>query len=478
MSTAKSSGTTLRHSRLTDFATTWSIGVVERLSLEICLAMLVAVAAMLMATVWAMAIPFNHAPDEVDHFQLSTYVAEHASLPIYDVSPGIRHTTCFSRQGPCVGSYASAPPGAVLLSALPMALQHKLTGEPYGGLLLAARVTSALCIGVYVSFLYLISRALVADTFTRLTGVAIGAFIPQVTFIGSYTNDDAFSLAAGSMVLYASVTLLRGGLTLRKGALVGLSVGLLALSKLNYYPLFVVFSLAAVARLALEVRQGRARRYLGSLGLAMGVVAVGSGWWYVRGFVLYGDPFGTATLYRNFYRVAPAYRLHTLMGQGMSFPDMLREMPWVSWSFESFWGRFDYMSLLLPDAIYGVLAVFCTVCLAGLCMAGGWYVLSHRGVAASDREQALVWLVAVGVVLSTIVLSAWTSYTNDFQAQGRYLFPALVPMVLLLSIGLHAWSTQRGYRVGALSVMTMAMLALNIYSLVGVIVPTYHHWIR
>ena len=59
------------------------------------------------------------------------------------------------------------------------------------------------------------------------------------------------------------------------------------------------------------------------------------------------------------------------------------------------------------------------------------------------------------------------------QFQGRYLFPALVPVGLAFTIGLRQWTTllPRGWRDGALAVPYIGLAALDIIALFRMILP-------
>jgi len=427
---------------------------------------------------WALIVPYHHAPDEAAHFNMAWFIAVHNQLPIYDQSPDIHHTTCDTDAGPCYGSYASLPPGGPLLGAALMKLQHALTGQSYDDLIFPVRLASALCIGVYVLFLYLISRALLQDRFVRLSAVMIGAFIPQVTFLGGYANDDAIGLAAGAILLYLTIALLRDGLQRRTALLTGVSLGVLALAKVNYYSVLLPFGLCALARLGREWRAGRAKRFLGLLTLASVVGAAICGWWFVRSHRLYDDPIGVSVFYRSFYAAAPGYKAYTIAGQGGTILSMLRNpaTPWWQKSFVSFWGLFDHMNVLLAPEIYGWIFMGMIVSLLGLLPAGFTCVASRRGGPRDGHWRVQIWLALAGLIAVATFQSLWTSLTHAFQPQGRYLYPGLIPIVLFLAVGVHGWSSRRGYRALAFGCVALAMLCLNVHALMFVIVPTYYNW--
>lgn len=427
--------------------------------------------ALLTAALWAVLLPFNHAPDEADHLQLATYIAEHAALPVYDVSPGIRHTSCAGPAGPCVGSYGSLPPAAPLLSAALMALAHAATGTPYQQLLLPARLGSVLAYAVFAILLAAIATTVFRDRRVAWTAALLGSFIPQVVFVGAYVDDDAFGMAAAAGLIYCAVLLLDRSRGWWFAVLAGVAAGLVVLAKLTSWVVLPAFAAAAAFRLIQDARAGRGRiSALMSLA-TLAVALVVSGWWLARNWLLYRDFSGSAVIFRAFERAAPAYQAHSLAGQGHSFFYLLHHTDWILGSYLSFWGYFDYLSLRMPAGAYIATIAVCFVAVLGAA------VRLVEAVRPDRRLEPVDWRVLAllaGVAMVAILLSAWTSYTNDYQAQGRYLFAALAPAALLIAGGLHSWSQRLAYRSALLGIACVAAPLFAAYALVFVIVPAYY----
>src|SRR6266511_4243592 len=94
--------------------------------------------------------------------------------------------------------------------------------------------------------------------------------------------------------------------------------------------------------------------------------------------------------------------------------------------FVSFWGQFGWMSLPLVGGLPWESALW-LLCIGGLAGALAW------------RRRAVVLLllmIVAGVLLP--LLNAYTAPRNQVIQQGRYLFPALTPIALLLALG---WRT-------------------------------------
>jgi hypothetical protein len=83
---------------------------------------------------------------------------------------------------------------------------------------------------------------------------------------------------------------------------------------------------------------------------------------------------------------------------------------------------------------------------------------------------------AVGVLLlaaASVAVAMWQySLTALGTDQGRLLYPAVAPLVLLWVLGLWAWLPMRWERWGAAG-LVLASVALGLYGLWGVIVPAF-----
>jgi len=446
---------------------------VVALNAEAVLAAVVIVASTFVALLWAAIIPYNEAPDEFIHFSEARFITEHNRFPVFDQEPDFIHTTCSSPAGLCSTSYAAYPGLNYAISAGFMKLQHAFTGEPYADLHFAARLTSVFSIGLYVFFLWKTAQLLLGHRLARVTALMMGAFIPQVTFIGSYVNADAFSLAASAAVIYLSVRLLRDGYSRWMALYCGVALGFLALTRANYYPLFGLFGVAwAFAAFRAWRDDATVRRVLFSSVATVAIAAAVGGWWYIRNIQLYGDPLGLDTLREAFDALAPLRQ--SPAEQGFTFTSLLFDDPaWGKFTFRSFWGVFGWMSVFLNSRIYVLIEALLVAAAAGLVIAAH-KALTEHGRKVWQWGTSWAWLMLVLLVPVAILFSAWTSLYNDFQPQGRYLYSALIPVVLLTSHGLHSLWENGVYRQTVTLFVGGGMILLNLYSLIFVLVPIYY----
>lgn len=114
---------------------------------------------------------------------------------------------------------------------------------------------------------------------------------------------------------------------------------------------------------------------------------------------------------------------------------LVRYALYVPLTFAGFWANFGWLQRPLPASAYGVPAVLGLVAALGL-------VRLLRGQGAGGQIKGLVgpWLLALLLIMiqtfAPILGRAW-------QPQGRYLFPALVPIVGLGVVGIGQWTALR-----------------------------------
>lgn len=445
-------------------------------------AVIVSIIATCVSLVWGWCIPFDGAPDERTHFSLALYIATHHSLPILDQSPGFVHTFCVAAG--CIDTYATSAPGAAIVSAAALVFQHLLTGLPYDPspfstvgmhlsripdpFVFAARLPSALFVGIYVLFLAATVRLASNNCSVRRTALILGAFIPQVTFVGAYVNDDSFGLAAGAAVVYTALRIVRHGLRPHTAILGGLSVGALLLAKINYDVLLFPVVVALLLRLAEEHKRSTAWRFLVLSAILWCVAFAIGGWWLFRNALLYGDPTGLHAMMQAFDRIRPGYsHTHSFAAHGYTLVTLFLETNWARLTFKSFWGVFGYMGIYLPSLLYRLFA--------GLLLLGGGGLMLRMLRCCRDRtatwdEVLLGTSFSIAMVL-VILLSAWASLTKDYEPQGRYLFSALVPLALGLAIGIHAWRVPGPIRACIVPTLAVTMAGVNIFALWFVLVP-------
>ena len=419
-----------------------------------------------LAAVYGWVNPIFEAPDELQHFYYVRHIAQTGTLAVQDP----RQVALYRQEG-------SQPPlyyllGAALTSwidtrdadqqvrenphvalGVPQAFANKnavihteAERFPFQGVPLAVhllRLLSTALGALTVWATYLLGR----EVFPKrprlaLLAATFNAFLPQFLFLSAAVSNDVIVAATVAWTMIVLARGLRLGFDWRRAILLGVLLGLAALSKLGGLSaaLLVLAGLAwwwrrrtATAHGSAEQEAPRIQRRPSAaqvFAVVAAVAAIVGGWWYARNVVLYGDPFGLRTML-------------DVVGRREEFgpSDFLFEMEGLRLSF---WGLFGWFNVLMARwmyAFYDILAVI------GV---GGWLVWGWRGIRArrtggQGAEKIgqtelllglLLWLLIVGLALVRWTWSATGS-------QGRLLFAALPAICLLWAGGLGAWMPRR-----------------------------------
>jgi 4-amino-4-deoxy-L-arabinose transferase-like glycosyltransferase len=153
-------------------------------------------------------------------------------------------------------------------------------------------------------------------------------------------------------------------------------------------------------------------------------------------------------------------------------------------TFISFWGQFGWMALPLRGWTLAVVSTLSLLALTGLLL--GWLgrkgesSAGRRDGAGNDRFPAPAALPAAVLLLTFLLaLGLYLWYNLTFvQHQGRYLYPALIPIAIGFVSGLAFWlrplrarQTAAGYLL-PLGLASL-LLPLALYSLFRIIVPLF-----
>jgi hypothetical protein len=128
-------------------------------------------------------------------------------------------------------------------------------------------------------------------------------------------------------------------------------------------------------------------------------------------------------------------------------------------TFRSFWGQFGWMAAPMDPRVYLALGLLLLTALTGL---------AARAVRLSAGQRRALGLLVLAVLL---IFVAYLGYNiNLVQFQGRYLFPGLIPLGLLFTLGLQAaFAPQRRWWLAAelalalLAVLVVSALAGDLY---------------
>ncbi|HET6446264.1 MAG TPA: glycosyltransferase family 39 protein [candidate division Zixibacteria bacterium] len=438
------------------------------------IAVLIVVLSGLLSALYSVVTPMWEAPDEIGHFLFARELTTSKRLPVQEIGDlGEAH------QPPLYYALAallslpvdqSINVGALRLNPnfiwsggdqVNISLHHTDETFPYQGQALGmhlARLASSLMGMVTVALTIAIAWLVFPkQPWIGLIAAALIAFNPQFLFIHGSVNNDALLVMASTGIIWQTLRTEKRPQVLGQWLLLGLWIAVGLLAKLGGVSIAVV----CILYLAWIGIRGGSYRQLAKGILAAGVVVVVlAGWWFVRNQILYGDPLGWSVYNEVFaanFRDTP-----------LTWSDV-REFLRVQ--YRSFWGVFGWMTVFAPGWFYVFTGLLTLTGIAGIVLSfisGKWRQLGSR--------QKRTFILLVGLVLVQELFIFWSiNRFNETWYQGRYLFPAIAAIAILLAYGLETLISTLSHRkqLGARAVLLASMMGLAIYMAFGIIKPAY-----
>ena len=308
-------------------------------------------------------------------------------------------------------------------------------------LLIAARFTSVLSYTGIVYYAIKIGKKKFSNK-TKWIFVFIMTLTPQVVFLGSYVNLDAFALFTVMMIIDVWLDCMSHDWDRQCCVKLGLATGLCLISYKFAYSYLVGSVLLYCLWYGKNKKKISFSRFLCHGFLIIGVAFLISGWYFIRNAILYDGDFlslNSARPYAEQYAL-PEYRPSTKMTmakQGYSVLGMLRSTNWLRSTLFSFVSVLGGMNLFAHTWVYaGFLLIFSVGMISGVAFA------FPRKKADWSSEKTFLLLSMLVSASITIAISVYYSWSYDFQPQGRYIIYAL-PFVAFLSTDGYAAITER-----------------------------------
>ncbi len=356
----------------------------------------------------------------------------------------------------------------------------------FSGQLRPMRFFSVLIGALSLVVVYLVASSIFANReWMVLAATAFVAFLPQHVAMLAAVNNDSLAELIIALIMLLLIRLIisetkqgedleassRGARRPAFYIALGLILGLGLLTKATVY---VTIPLVAVVLMWIGRRDGSGiwRLLLWVFGPAL---LLGGIWWF-RNILVYGgiDVLGLAAHNRVVVgqpRTAEWIAERGLDGAAAAF---------VRTTFQSFWGQFGWMGVVMPDWVYLSLAGFTVLTIGGLAW---WWLdkarkIDKAGMWPGEMTRTggqMVWTIMTG--LFGLSLASYLAYNTTFiQHQGRYLFPALIPLSAGVTI---AWAhiirpiLGRGSNAGYLlpTGLALALIGLDLLALFRFIVP-------
>lgn len=408
--------------------------------LEIILVGLLLLAYLFMGTLFVTRTPAWQSPDEPAHYNYVRQLAE-GRLPV--IAPGdwdqaYLSEVVSSRFDPAYDlleiTYEDWQPPLYYGLQAPV---FRLTN----GSLTAMRMLSVILGAGVVMLAYLIARRVFGGRiWPALAAAVFVAFLPQHLAMLSSVNNDSLAELLIATILLVLV------LPWPDNPPPGRSIGLGLLIGAGFLTKGTVYLMAPVAGVFIMRRYWTRRRPMArALVFVMLPALLIGGLWWTRNAVIYDD---LDLLARNAHDAV-------VVGQPRTIEWLADYGLWgtidrfIGTTFNSFWGQFGWMAAPLPTWMFRLLGILTILAMAGLALlalrgrrpAKGEQLPAVEGPSPRVSTPSSLHLHVLVLGLSFLLtLGLHIVYNLTFvQHQGRYLFPALIPIAIGFSAGLGYW---------------------------------------
>ena len=404
-------------------------------------ALAVFVVALLYYSLAASHLPLGAGPDAQANYAATAFYSHHHRLAVF---PDDEHDPYLHYSG-----YGTTrllrPPLSFLTAAfvspyIPIGKKIERTTVGSHEWHIASRWGSVLLCSLAVAWIFLGFHWYFANPWYALFASALVGLLPQFTFIAAHLNDDSSAIFSSSMLFAALVLVFRHKLNPLTVLLLGLSIGLVFISKLSAWIL-----LPAAILVILTFLRFSKRRWLPYLAVFSFAVVLGGGWWPLFNIANYGidDPFARKINREvaSQHRTMPANQGQGFISQGIGLQQLIlkNHKNFVGASMKSTIGNLDWLKIQLGPLQYGL---YVCVFLLGLA-----YFLTRAlfvslrawtgTLASDDRRQFLFESILCFAIVFQVFVYSWRNVYEDIQVQGKYLLPALFPMLVLSLSGIR-----------------------------------------
>lgn len=431
---------------------------------------LIILAYLALGTAYAFNTPKWEVPDEPAHYNYVKYLAETYRFPVlqmgdypHDYLEEIKAAK-FPDHMPInsIRYESHQPPLYYLLAAL--------LYKPTSTLSLDQQVIALRLFSVLLgSLLLLVTCLIVKEIFPAhevlaLSATAFVAFVPMHIAMSAAINNDTLAELILSLLILLALKRLKDAVAPRSYVVLGgILLGLGLLTKTTVYLTLLLLAMAEFGRWRLKGTHNN-KSPLFPLVSLFSLSFLLSFWWFLRNALTYGnfDIFGWG---RHDSIVVGQPRTAEWVAR---YGRMKVVKDFFLVSFKSFWAQFGWMGILVDERIYLMLFLLCAVAGLGLLLFA-LKTLANRS-SLSPHQRWSLGLLALALLL-TFASHAW--YNLKFvQYQGRYLFPAIVPIGLFFAIGLRELMAEEHERL-LLALLFLGLLALAIISLTSFIIPYF-----
>ena len=447
-----------------------------------------------LASIYSVVNPLFESPDEVWHYEYVRWLVEGEGLPVpEDVGHAPWHQE--GSQPPLYYIAAAALTFWIPTDNAPEVIRynpHAAIGQPdavgnknmmlhgdadawpWRGVALAAHIArffSILIGAVTVAATYATSRVIFPERENAaLLAMSIVAFNPQFLFLSAAVNNDNLVACFSAVAIWYGARLIKetwtspyGTPTNWQAAIFGLLAGGAALSKLSglLVSLFVALTFGLIAwrrkSFPLLLRSGL---------ISGGVMAAVSGWWFVRNWLLFGDPLALSAMF-------------AILPRRTSPPTLAELASRVEGVWRSVWAVFGWFNVGVHPWLYTFYSLLALLGIIGFLLGGLLYFVRKdqaSTVSPAERSAQAIQILLLVIWVSALVISL-LRWAQMRYPQGRLLFPALSAAAVIFAIGLTNWLPRQigpiRVRRGGVALLIGILLSVAAVLPWQTIAPTY-----
>jgi len=406
--------------------------------------------------------PLWSPPDEERHFAYCEYIAQNHRLPEYTVNPkgytvGLAHPPLFY----LLGSLFFRNDQGLLEEEISVndgpgfnQITHpkKEAGFPYSGKARTAhllRLFSLYLSAVTICTIYwIVLTFFPGETIFAFATALFVATIPQFIHIAASVSNENLSTTVSTVYLVSLIYYIKAPHRFARQIMSGILLGLSILSKS-----FLLFYLPVTACVIIWACRRNIKNLTTSFLAIFGLCSLVGGWWYLRNWLKYDDPF----LSKTAVTLYPFFLRH----DSLSF-NYVKTI--IARSFISFFGNFGALQFTIPSYHFIAYGVILLIGIFGLCQ-----LLIRKDLApACMHARSVLFISMLGGVGFFAFLNF--KYTGIFL--GRYLFPVMASLAVLTFVGLRSLVPFR-WRNPAFIFLSLVLIALNLNVLFKVLKPAY-----
>lgn len=366
-------------------------------------------------------------PDEHSRYKVPLYICNHGTLPT-----GFEEELFSEGCGWTYGFYTLLP---YMVQGYTMRFVNLFTDSPLALLYTARMVNVTIGLSMAVMVL-LLGKKLFRDARVRWLFCFLVTFLPQSIFLHTYTNPDSMCLFSTALMLYGLVCGYGDGFSVKSCVFLTVGVILCALSYYNAYG-FILGSVVLFIACFLQKEAGGWRYDWKSFlrkGIPMAAaVLLCVSWSFIRNYILYdGDIIGLTTM-QNLIK-SSGFARDTYYSEGKPLSEMLFHTHFFRGLYYNFVASYGSASLSTWGEIYRFYKIlFAVGILSMLCFRS-----REKKVPRNYRwKQILFHTVMVFCMIMPLILLIRYSYMVDYQYQGRYILPGIIPFMYYVSRGLE-----------------------------------------